>query len=83
METGKRVRDLCKAAGTPISRSDINYVLRGLLFRGHSFDDGPNNAAVLGRRLVDNVKSLCFREQMELDEVTVAAIESWLVGSRS
>ncbi|MCY1252263.1 NYN domain protein [compost metagenome] len=83
METGKRVRDLCKAAGTPISRSDINYVLRGLLFRGHSFDDGPNNAAILGRRLVDNVKSLCLREQMELDEVNVAAIESWLVGSRS
>ncbi|SPA36244.1 conserved hypothetical protein [Cupriavidus taiwanensis] len=83
METGKRVRDLCKAAGTPISRSDINYVLRGLLFRGHSFDDGPNDAAILGRRLVDNVKSLCLREQMELDEVTVAEIESWLGGNPS
>jgi len=83
METGKRVRDLCKAAGTPISRSDITYVLRGLLFRGHSFDDGPNDVAILGSRLVENVKSLCLREQMELDEVTVAAIESWLGGSPS
>ncbi|CAN7506241.1 NYN domain-containing protein [Cupriavidus necator] len=83
METGKRVRDLCKAAGTPIGRADINHVLRGLLFRGHSFDDGPNDAAILGRKLVDNVKSLCLREQMVLDQATVAAIESWLGGSPS
>jgi len=83
METGKRVRDLCKASGTPISRADINHVLRGLLFRGHSFDDGPNDAAILGRTLVDNVKSLCLREQMVLDEATVAAIEVWLGGVAS
>lgn len=80
METGKRVRDLCKAAGTPIGRADINHVLRGLLFRGHSFESGPNDATTLGRKLVDNVKSLCLREQMVLDTATVSAIESWLVG---
>lgn len=83
LETGKRVRDLCKSAGTPVGRADINHVLRGLLFRGHAFDNGPNDAAILGRKLVDNVKSLCLREQMVLDETTIAAIESWLGGSPS
>lgn len=80
IETGKRVRDLCKVAGMPISRADVNYVLRGLVFRGHSFEVGPNDAATLGRKLADNVKSLCLREQMVLDTATDAAIDAWLAG---
>lgn len=80
METGKRVRDLSKEAGAPVSRADVNHVLRGLLLRGHSFDQGRNDAGTLGRKLADNVKSLCLREQMVLDNATVSAIESWLVG---
>ena len=78
METGKRVRDLCKEAGSPVSRADVNHVLRGLLFRGHSFDDGPNDVATLGRKLADNVRTLCLREQMVLDTATEAAIAAWL-----
>ncbi|WP_439672891.1 NYN domain-containing protein (plasmid) [Cupriavidus necator] len=81
IETAKRVRDRCKASGTPISRSDINQVLRGLLFCGHSFEAGPNDASSLGMKLAESVKSLCIREQMVLDQATVAAIEAWLVGN--
>lgn len=80
METGKRVRDLSKEAGAPVSRADVNHVLRGLLLRGHSFDQGRNDAGTLGRKLADNVKSLCLREQMVLDNAAIATIESWLVG---
>lgn len=80
METGKRVRDLSKEAGPLVNRADVNHVLRGLLLRGHSFDQGPNDAGTIGRKLADNVKSLCLRERMVLDNSTVSAIESWLVG---
>jgi len=80
METGKRVRDLSKEAGAPVSRADVNHILRGLLLRGHSFDRGQNDAGTLGRKLADNVKSLCLREQMVFDTATVSAIESWLLG---
>lgn len=80
METGKRVRDLCKQAGAPVSRADVNHILRGLLLRGHSFDQGQNDAGTLGRKLADNVKFLCLREQMVLDTAIIAAIESWLLG---
>ena len=77
METGKRVRDRCKESGSPIGRADVNHVLRGLLLRGHSFDDGPNNAATLGQKLADNVRTLCLREQMVIDASTEAAITAW------
>lgn len=78
IETTKRVRDRCKESGTPISRSDINRVLRGLLFCGHSFEDGPNDPASLGMKLADSVKEQCVREQMVLDPSMVSTIDSWL-----
>jgi hypothetical protein len=30
VETGKRVRDRCRDSGLPVSRADVNHVLRGL-----------------------------------------------------
>ncbi len=81
METGKRVRDRCREAGLSVSRADVNYVLRGLLFRGHAFDTDSNDAATLGRKLADNVRSLCLREQMVLDVATDAALLKWLAGA--
>lgn len=78
METGKRVRDLCKEAGCPIGRADVNHVLRGLLLRGHSFEDGPNDAGTLGAKLADNVRTLCLREQMVLDTAADSAIGEWI-----
>ena len=80
METGKRVRDLCREAGLQVSRADVNYVLRGLLFRGHLFEDGPNDPATLGRKLAENVRTLSLREQIVLDLATDSAILVWLAG---
>ena len=78
METGKRVRDMCREAGMPVSRADVNHVLRGLLVRGHAFDESGNDAATLSMKLADNVRSLCLREQMVLDSATNAAIGAWI-----
>jgi len=78
METGKRVRDRCKEAGLPVSRADVNHVLRGLIMRGHAFEDGPNDAATLAQKLGNNVRSLCLREQFVLDDQTDKAIQDWI-----
>ncbi len=78
METGKRVRDSCKETGLPVSRADVTHVLRGLSMRGHSFDDGPNDETTLAKKLADNVRSLCLREQFVLDEQTDQAIHDWV-----
>ena len=80
METGKRVRDRCKDSGLPVSRQDVNHVLRGLLMRGHAFEAGQNDAETLGALLIDNIRSLCLREQMVINGVTDAAIQGWITG---
>ena len=78
METGKRVRDRCKASGLPISRADVNHVLRGLLMRGHVFEEGPNDTSTLVENLRNNIRSLSLREQIVLDEQTEKAIREWI-----
>lgn len=78
METGKRVRDRCKESGLPVSRDDVTHVLRGLSIRGHTFDEGPNDAATLAQKLANNVRSLCLQEQFVLDDQTDKAIHDWI-----
>ena len=78
METGKSVRDRCKESGLPISRADVTHVLRGLVMRGHVFEEGPNDAAILAKKLGDNIRSLCLREQIVLDGAMDKAIKDWI-----
>jgi hypothetical protein len=78
-ETGKRVRDSIRAAGHPVSRADVTWVLRGLLLRGHEFGKG-DDAATLARKTADNVRTLCLREQMVIDLAMDAAIGRWIRG---
>ncbi|WP_291993321.1 NYN domain-containing protein [Candidatus Accumulibacter sp. ACC003] len=78
--TGKRVRDRCRDSGLPVSRADVNHVLRGLLMRGHSFEEGSNDAPTLCRKLADSIRSLCLREEIMLDAAMVSAIDNWIGG---
>lgn len=80
-ETGKRVRDSVRAAGHPVSRLDVNWVLRGLLLRGHDFEKGENSALNLARKTADNIRTLCLREQMVIDLGTDRAIDRWVRGA--
>lgn len=82
-ETGKRVRDRCRAAGQGISRADVNFTLQGLLFSGHVFGQGKDDVTSLTRAVVRNVLNLCQREQMVVDEGTEAAIARWIGGRQS
>ncbi|MEF8707633.1 MAG: NYN domain-containing protein [Candidatus Accumulibacter propinquus] len=83
VETSKRVRDRCRDSGLPVSRADVNHVLRGLLMRGHTFEEGPNDGLTLCRKLADNIRSLCLREQIMLDATMDSAIENWIGGGVS
>ena len=76
-ETGKRVRDRLREGGHGGSRLDVNWVLRGLLMRGHVFGKGEDDAASLSVKTANNVRSLCLREQMILDRATDGAITRW------
>lgn len=76
-ETGKRVRDRLREGGHGGSRLDVNWVLRGLLMRGHVFGRGEDDAASLSIKTANSVRSLCLREQMILDKATDGAITRW------
>ena len=77
-ETGKRVRDRCRDAGHPISRSDVSFVLKGLMLDGHGFGQGRDDPLSLGRRFCTAVLDLCQREQLPLDAAQTAALQRWL-----
>ncbi|MBK1717215.1 NYN domain-containing protein [Thiocystis violacea] len=77
-ETGKRVRDATRLHNQPISRVDVNWVLRGLLLQGHAFGTGADDAPTLARKTVENVRSLCLREQMVIDPATEDALDRWI-----
>jgi hypothetical protein len=82
-ETGKRLRDRIRAQGRPVNRQNVNWILQGLLFRGHVFGRGEDDAMTLARKAANNIKSLCLREQMVIDSVVEAAIMRWVVGACS
>lgn len=76
-ETAKRVRDCLKNGGFGGSRRDVNWILSGLLMRGHVFNEGHDDATTLSVKTANNVRSLCLREQMVLDRSAEAAIARW------
>jgi hypothetical protein len=80
VETSKRVRDRCRAAGESISRADVNLVLQGLLFSGHEFGKGQDTPTLLARRWADNALGLCGREQMVIDDATTHTVNRWIAG---
>jgi hypothetical protein len=78
IESGKRIRDSFRQLGRPISRADISFVLRGLLLRGHAFGEGKDTPRELAHTYANNVRSLCLREQIILDQATDSVIQRWI-----
>lgn len=77
-ETGKRVRDRIRAAGHPVSRADVTWVLRGLLLGGHVFGQGEDAPSTLAHKTAENIRTLCLREQMVIDKLVDDALRRWV-----
>jgi len=78
--TSKTVRDRCVEKGAPISRADVNFVLRGITYTGHRF--GEQNQEIpeeLGDLLFKNVLNLCATAQLSLDEDGISQIREWIM----
>jgi hypothetical protein len=76
-ETGKRVRDRCRDSGHAISRADVTFVLKGILFAGHAFAEGSDDSSTLASKFVESVLDLCRREQLLLDDAQVTLFQEW------
>lgn len=78
-DTSKRVRDRCRQSGLGVSRAEVSYVLKGILFAGHAFGEDQDHALVLARKFLDSVRTLCKREELDLDEPLERALEAWAI----
>ncbi|MER6570162.1 NYN domain-containing protein [Streptomyces sp. NPDC001093] len=76
-ETSKRVRDQTDLQGTPVPRSAISFVIKGLTYAKQKLTDEAT-AEALADAWVDNIYTLCANEQMPLTEEDRQAIRAWV-----
>ena len=79
--TSKTVRDRCVERGAPIARSHINFVLIGLSYAGHRFDNKlEQRPEQMGEVLLANTLNLCHAAQMNLTEDETQQLRQWITG---
>ena len=78
-ELAKAVRDHCVAAGKPVSRAAVNFVLQGVVYAGGSLTDGVP-AVELAAAWTRNVEELCRVALMEFDDAEKLALRRWASG---
>ena len=78
-ELAKAVRDDCVAAGKPVSRAAVNFVLQGLGYAGISLTDSVP-AKELAAAWTRNVEELCRLALMEFDAAEKLAMRRWAGG---
>jgi len=78
-ELAKAVRDDCVAAGQPVSRAAVNFVLQGLGYAGVPLTD-ELPARELAAAWTRNVEELCRVALMEFDDAEKLALRRWASG---
>ena len=78
-ELAKAVRDDCVAAGKPVSRAAVNFVLQGLGYAGIPLTDALP-ATELAAAWTRNVEELCRLALMEFDAAEKSAVRRWASG---
>ncbi len=79
--TSKAVRDRCIEEGTPIARTSVNFILRGITSAGHQFDPAKgNDPGELADAFLKNVVGLCESAGMPLSDEEREQLAAWIVG---
>jgi hypothetical protein len=78
-ELARAVRDDCVAAGQPVSRAAVNFVLQGLGYAGIPLTD-ETLAMELAAAWTKNVEELCRVALMEFDDAEKFALRRWASG---
>ena len=74
-ELARSVRDDCVAAGQPVSRSAVNFVIQGVVYAGGSLSD-EMTARELAAAWTRNVEELCRLALMEFDDAEKARAQA-------
>lgn len=83
--TSKAVRDLCIERGQALSRASVTWILRGIAYAEHPFEQGPeaNSPRMLARSFLNNLMTLCNGAQLELTAEEERQLERWICGAIS
>ena len=75
--TSKAVRDRCIEEGESISRSDVAFVLKGIIYRGHRFSR-KDTPVGLARVFRSSVITRCEDAELELSPHDNELIDTWI-----
>jgi uncharacterized LabA/DUF88 family protein len=81
-QSSKSVSEWCAERGTPISRSDIVMIFKGIIFQdGVRFGKRPGSYAEkdLAGVVLSNIKALCRRSRLELSEYEHRLLDEWIL----
>jgi len=75
----KTVRDRCVEKGIPLARSQVNFILTGLLYSGYQLGkEIPVDISKLAAKLIENTITLCRNAQFQLSESDIELIKIWM-----
>ncbi|MBX7235299.1 MAG: NYN domain-containing protein [Caldilineales bacterium] len=77
-QTSKSVRDRCIERGETISRADVGFVLKGIIYKGHRFSK-RDSAATLARVFRNSVLARCEDVELDLSEQDKTLIDDWIL----
>jgi len=79
--TSKAVRDRCIEEGSPVARSSVNFILRGIAFAGHRYAQaGPEEPLALAAIFAKNVAVLCESAGFALSAEERGRLFDWITG---
>ncbi|HVR10594.1 MAG TPA: NYN domain-containing protein [Thermoanaerobaculia bacterium] len=79
--TSKAVRDRCIEEGTPVARTSVNFVLRGITGAGYRFGAAAGTEPLdLANAFVKHVLGLCESAGMPLSEDERQQLTAWIAG---
>jgi hypothetical protein len=77
---GADVRERTTAAGEPVSRRAVNFVIQGLVYAGHDLRADALTPQELAAAWRANLRTLCEQAGLHLTDDDEAALDRWVLG---
>jgi hypothetical protein len=74
------VRERSTAAGEPVSRQAVNFVIQGLVYAGHDLRAALLTPRELARAWRVNLQTLCEQAGLDLSKEDEATLDRWVLG---
>lgn len=80
-QTSKAVRDGCYGKGVAVSRANVSFLMKGLLYSGYRWrETGHEDPYTLGQAVVRNTITLARRTQFDLTPAQEQLVRYWILG---